>query len=362
MIPSQSTSRSPATRSRNGQALVLPAVAAMQPTTGSPARRIPTPPPMPWTLPDGALSTGAETTRRTPAPLRANGMSVSALTIPADAYVFNTLLCGMERGVLDRIVSCECVQDGAGGVSASQPARFELYEVQAMTTGWDVACSTGGALIGGNDRHARVCAVTIQHFVEAWLAERLRGPTPFYVVAAIHTPLPATPLRQESGAAVSDGLMAPHQSGDAGVQATISSRAGSIRDLLDAGAVVHACYSQQGFDSLAEGERQTYQDTRRAYPNLIDAPRRLSRDTFAPHCGATYLFGEDPLALTGCFAIRLPQAADAPQGPAEARLIVTSSIERVFDECLGALSLNLHLLLDSGPLSFQSLGLEYERA
>lgn len=205
-------------------------------------------------------------------------------------------------------------------------------------------------MIRGEKRQTRIRAVTLQHFVQAWLAERLSDGRPFTVVAAIHTPALTTPLRQRVDMPVMPELMAAHRRGDAGVGATVSRRAGSIRDLLAAGATVYACYSQAGHDALVECEQHAYATTRHVYPNLVDTPRKLPREEFEAQCGVTYLFGENRQSLTGCFAIRLPQAVDAQDGAAEARLIMTSSDETQFDACLDELESVLGLQIAPSPV------------
>ncbi len=320
------------------------------------ARRIPSPPPMP--RPATPRPQGSGLSRLEPARLgsaqRASPGSLIAGMLFGE-HEINSLLCGIERGVLERLADTETL-----GSTASAEGQFQPHEIQTMRDSWLAACRTGEVTIRCDDRHARVCAVHLQHLVEGWLAERLQGQGAFSVTAAIHTPMPATPLRQWPAAAVPDSLMAEHQRGDAGVQASISRRVGSIRDLLDTGATLYACYSQQhANENATDDEKQAYQATCRRYPSLIDAPRALSRETFIPHTGATYVFGEDPQAPTGCFAIRLPQAADASTGSVEARLIVVSSNESRFDQCIGSLALNLDLLLNAAPSPGSDLVYEY---
>jgi hypothetical protein len=263
-------------------------------------------------------------------------------------YRHDVLLQGVVYGVFERLASSYEPLDENPGPSPRfvDPTRLTNAQVDAMGNAWEIACATGSAQIGGDDRHMRTCAVNLQHFVEQWLTECLRGPDPFAVVAAIHTPAPPSPLRHWPDAPVSVGLLAPHLCDDAGVQATIGQRARSVRDLLEAGATVHACYPATSLDTLDADQLATYRFTCETYPNLIDTPSVLAPDAFHASCGATYLYGPSLQELTGCIAFRLPQAADAVQGPAEASLFVASPLDEPFKRVLDELSQTFGLKLD----------------
>lgn len=263
-------------------------------------------------------------------------------------YRFDGLLQGVVPGVFQRIVSLhEALDDNnVSSTRSADPTRLTNSQVFAMSNAWQTACATGSALIRGDDRHVRTSAVGIQHFVEQWLTKRLGGTAPFAVVAAIHTPAPPSPLRHWADAPAAATLLAPHLRDDASMPATIEQRARSVRDLLAAGATLHACYSAASLETLDTDESAIYRSTCEAYPNLIDAPSVLSPDAFRASCGATYLFGTSPLSLTGCFAIRLPQAADAVQGYAEANLFVATPLDESFKRVLDELSQAIGLTLD----------------
>jgi hypothetical protein len=260
------------------------------------------------------------------------------------------LLYGVAPAVRNRIALLN--GPAAAANVAANTSEFPDEQMFAMGNAWLVACATGSSYLGGAPAHVRSSAVAIQHCVESWLTERLdghgrRGEAPFAVVAAIHTPAPPSPLRLRAGAAVPHTLLAPHLRDDTGMHGTVLRRAVSLRRLLDAGATLHACYSTASLDTMSEAERETYQSACAAYPNhLIDAPRALPPAAFHASCGATYLFGESPWSLTGCFAIRLPQAADAVQGVSRADLIVASALDPLFKPVLDELKLRIGLELD----------------
>jgi len=258
------------------------------------------------------------------------------------------LLLGIAPGVFKRIAdSYVSLDDGAMPSSMpTVPAALTRTQIYAMSNSWQVACATGRAEISGDSLHARICSVNVQHLVETWLTERLRGPAPFSVSAAFHTPAPVSPLRQWADAPVPPALLAAHQRDDPAVQATIARRASSVRALLDAGATVHACYSAASLGKISREESEVYRATCAAYPNLIDTPYAKPPDAFLPLCGATYLFGTGPLSLTGCFAVRLPQAADATEGTTQAHLIVASPLDESFKAILDELHIELGLTLD----------------
>ncbi|WP_175104693.1 hypothetical protein [Pararobbsia alpina] len=292
----------------------------------------------------------------TPLPAIGEGLAVRMRRSPEGAssrervldYRFDILLHGAAPAVFKRIAAFhETLDDGAA--ASMRPAGTEPFsraQIWTMSDSWQVACTTGSAVICGDNRHARTCAVSIQHFVERWLTERLQGPVPFAVVAAIHTPAPASPLRHWADAPVPATLLAPHLRDDASVQATLSRRAASMRALLDAGATVHACYSAASLEKMSLTERETYRSTCETYPNLLDEPSPLPPGAFNAVCGATYLFGTGPLSLTGCIALRLPQAADAEDGAAQAHLFVASPLDAPFKDLLDELKRDVGLVLD----------------
>jgi hypothetical protein len=263
-------------------------------------------------------------------------------------YRLDLLLQGIAPGVHKRIVSFyEAINGNNVSLTESADAtQWTNAQVYTMSNAWQIACATGSALIGGDDPYVRTCAVSIQHCVESWLIERLRGQGPFTVVAAIHTPAPPSPLRHLGDTPAVTRLLAAHLRDDPSVRATIEQRARSVRDLLAAGATLHACYSAASLESLDPEERAVYRSACETHPNLIDTPSVLSPDAFRTSCGATYLFGTGPLSLTGCFAIRLPQAADAVQGPAKALLFVASPFDEPFKGVLDELSQAFGLTLD----------------
>jgi hypothetical protein len=290
-------------------------------------------------------------------------------------FRLDTLLHGAGDAVHGRIVALKVnkrpeASGGMGATAADAQAAatpsaqaFSDRQIYSMSNAWVTACVSGLARISGEASNTRTCAVTLQHYVENWLTERLNvqasGPAPFAVVAAIHTPAPASPLRQLPEAPVSATLplLAPHLRGDANVQATVACRAGSVRRLLDAGAILHVCYSADSLKTMSTAERDAYQSTCAAYPgNLIDVPSALPPAAFYASCGATYLFGASRQSLTGCFAIRLPQAADAAQGQASAELAVVSSMDSMFGTLLDEVKLKFGLQLDrSGGVATRSV-------
>jgi hypothetical protein len=240
---------------------------------------------------------------------------------------------------------------GASEAATSSRQTFSDGQIRAMANAWMAACLSGHARLEGEASITRTCAVTIQHRVESWLADRLNvqrsGPAPFVVVAVIHTPAPASPLRQRPDAPVSATLLAPHLRDDANVQATVACRAVSLRHLLEGGGIVYACYSAASLDSMSLIERGVYSSTCAAYPdNLIDAPSELPPEIFRAFCGATYWYGASLRSMTGCFAIRMPQAADATQGNARAELFVVSPMDPRFCTILRELRMNFGLRLD----------------
>jgi hypothetical protein len=260
------------------------------------------------------------------------------------------LLYGAAPAVRSRIAALNA-SASAEGVAPARGNRFPDEQIYAMSNAWLVACAIGSSIIGGTPSHVRTCAVTLQHCVENWLTDRLgdhsRGRAPFAVVAAIHTPAPASPLRLRVDAAEPGTLLAPHLRDDTSVQGTVLRRADSLRRLLDAGATLHVCYSAASLDTMSLAEREVYQSTCAAYPDtLIDAPSALPPTAFHASCGATYLFGTNAQSLTGCFAIRLPQAADAVQGASRADLVVASPMDPMFKPVLDELKLKFGLELD----------------
>jgi hypothetical protein len=279
-------------------------------------------------------------------------------------FRFDTLLHGAAGAVHRRIVALDKRPGASGGAdataadapeaAASGTQAFSDRQICTMSRAWVTTCVSGLARISGDASTTRTCAVTLQHYVEEWLTARLNVQpsrlAPFAVVAAIHTPAPASPLRQlpEAPLAATLPLLAPHLRGDANAQATVASRAGSIRRLLDAGATLHVCYSADSLKTMSEAEREAYRYTCAAYPgNLIDTPSSLPPAAFYASCGATYLFGASRESLTGCFAIRIPQAADAVQGQAKAELAVVSTMDLMFAPLLDELRLKFGLQLDS---------------
>jgi hypothetical protein len=268
-------------------------------------------------------------------------------------FRLDVLLYGVAPAVRNRIALLNGPAAAANAAAdvAANTVRFPHDQMFAMGNAWLVACATGSSRLGGAPAHVRTCAVTIQHCVERWLTERLNGhrreQAPFAVVAAIHAPAPPSPLRFRASAAVPDPLLAPHLRDDTSVHGTVVHRADSLRGLLDAGATVHACYSAASLDTMSRAERETYQSTCAAYPNnLIDRRSVLPPVAYFNSCGATYLFGTGPESLSGCFAIRLPQAAQTGQRGSTADLIVASPLDPLFKRVLDDLEREFGLELD----------------
>jgi hypothetical protein len=315
--------------------------------SSAPAPPLPERPPVSW--PATAPIVAVQNAVRTQSSLNAESSSGRERYFRSD-----TLLHGVGLAVHGRIVALNKspTASGAQGATASSPQAFSDRQIYAMSSAWMAACLTGRASIAGEASHTRTCAVTLQHFVEKWLTDRMHVQqsrlAPFVVLAAIHTPAPASPLRQRPDAPVSTTLLAPHLRDDANVQATVMNRAGSLRGLLDAGATLHVCYSADSLNAMSADERDAYRSTCATYPgNLIDVPLALPADAFHASCGATYVFGASLQSLTGCFAIRMPQAADAAPGMAGAELLVTSPIDSLFRPVLDELTLRFGLQLDS---------------
>jgi hypothetical protein len=187
----------------------------------------------------------------------------------------------------------------------------------------------------GDDAQLRPRYVGTQAAFEQWLTQQLSKGAIKKVVAAIHTPLPATPVC--SAGEITPDLVDPSMLQDEKRLQTVRERPSIIRGLLQSGGTVLIAYPTVAREQRTKQQLAIFEGLLEKYrENLFDIPMGCL-EVAKEMVGATYLF-ETTAGEWRTFSIRFTQAlapmapcyaamwfGDAEKGPAAERLAQVSA-------------------------------------
>lgn len=158
----------------------------------------------------------------------------------------------------------------------------------------------------GNDDF-RAPFVGLQGVIEHCFAnQKTLGKIP-HLLAAIHTPTPATPLCAKVDGKDIENLVAPSLLNDQDKLATVKERAISIRRLLaNSGTVLYAIYPEGGLEKRTESEQKIFLEECNKYPEQLKISR-LKKEVDPSFVGALYFF-TDESGNRIAFSIKAQQA------------------------------------------------------
>ena len=140
--------------------------------------------------------------------------------------------------------------------------------------------------ITGKDEEVRPLFVTAQGDFERALTLFLKEKKVRFAFGMIHTPTPATPLCTKGD--ISQSLVDESMEGDQRRLYTVMKRPEIIREYLDNGGKLIACYPEVGREKRTSEQLAIFEEAKKAYPSLLDKPLAIDQLP-SEMIGATYI-------------------------------------------------------------------------